>query len=598
MNATLVRHAARAALFAGLFATGAAARAQGAKPGEPQTNDVVMRAMRDELARSVQQLRLDTLAKPYFIAYRVTEGQNRSASARLGSLVRSGEGRGGRLLQVEVRVGDYAFDNTNYFGAGFLPQSFVGLAGIPQDDDYLALRRQIWLATDRAYKQALEALSQKRAALEGRMRTDSIADFSREPATSTIDDVPALTSTDRKPLEALARELSATFRQSAEIYNSTVGVSESWSRVRYLNSEGTSFTRSRVHASVNASASTQATDGTGQSMSYAAEARAFDALPGKDSLLKAVRDLAARITEQRRVPLADAYDGPVLFEGAAAAELFNSMIAGKLVGSRRPVTSPAMAQGFAMMGQSGGNDWEDLIGSPVLPRWMSVVDDPTLRTVGDRPVDYYKVDDDGVTTHATTIIDHGVLKTLLTGRTPVMGVDHSTGNRFGAGARPLHMIVTADSTLADADVRAKLLALASAQGRAYGVIVRQLNVAALSPTDEMFGVIGMPQRGGGGGAGPVARASRVVKAFADGHEEPMRGAEIFGLTAGSFKEIAASSRTRTVHELPFASGGNIFTGGAGNGAVTYQVPSFLFPTVTIRKPRGTTPTLPVVGPPR
>lgn len=114
----------------------------------------------------------------------------------------------------------------------------------------------------------------------------------------------------------------------------------------------------------------------------------------------------------------------------------------------------------------------------------------------------------------------------------------------------------------------------------------------------MFGVILPQQRGGGGGAGPVARGSRVVKVFADGHEEPMRGAEIFGLTPSSFKEIAATSRTRTVHELPFASGGNIFTGGAGNGPVTYQVPSFLFPNVTIRKPRGTTPSLPVVPAPR
>jgi hypothetical protein len=395
-------------------------------------------------------------------------------------------------------------------------------------------------------------------------------------------------------MEALARELSAAFRQSSEIYNSTINVSESWSRVLYLNSEGTSFARSRTHASVSASASTQAVDGTEQSMSYSAQANTFDALPAKDSLLKGVNSLAARLTEQRHVPLAEAYDGPVLFEGAAAAELFNSMIAGRLVGSRRPVTSQAMVSALAMMGQSG-EDWEDLIGSPVLPRWMTVVDDPTLRTMGDHPVDNYKVDDDGVTTRATKVVDHGVLKTLLTARTPVTGVEHSTGNRFGFGARPLHMIVTADTTLSDAELRAKLLALASAQGRAYGVIVRQLGGGGGSAVDQMFGAIG-PQRGGGGG--PVARGMRVVKVYADGHEEPMRGAEIFGLTANSFKEIAAVSRTSTVHEMAFASGGNIFTSSAGNGPVTYQVPSFLFANVTIRKPRGTTPTLPVVAPPR
>jgi hypothetical protein len=597
MNATLTPRAMRAVLFAGLLAGAASAGAQGVKPGETPANDVMMRAMRDELARSVQELRLDTLPKPYFIAYRVTEGKGRSANARLGSLVRTDESDRGRLLQVEVRVGDYAFDNTNYFGAGFLPQAFIGIGGLPVDDNYQELRRQLWLSTDRAYKQALEALSQKRAALEGRTRTDSVADFTKEPVTNTTDEVPPPTVTDRKPMEALARELSATFRQSAEIYNSTVAVSESWSRVTYLNSEGTSFRRSRVHASVSATASTQALDGTGQSMTYSAQATSFDALPGRDSLLKGVRDLASRLTAQRHVPLADAYDGPVLFEGAAAAELFNSMIAGKLVGSRRPVTSAALATGFAAFGPGGGNDWEDLIGSLVLPRWMSVVDDPTLRVMGDHPVDNYKVDDDGVATHPTTVVDHGVLKTLLIGRTPVTGVDRSTGNRFGFGARPLHVIVTADSTLSEADVRAKLLALASAQGRAYGVIVRQLGGNALSPADELFGAMG-PQRGGGGGAGPVARGTRVVKVYADGHEESMRGAEIFGLTATSFKEIAAASSSRTVHELPFASGGNIFTGGAGNGPVTYQVPSFLFPNATIRKPRGTTPGLPVVGPPR
>ncbi|HEY2849240.1 MAG TPA: metallopeptidase TldD-related protein, partial [Gemmatimonadaceae bacterium] len=312
------------------------------EPAAP-SNDALVRAMRDELARSIQRLRLDTLPRPYFISYRVTESKGRNALAHLGSLQGTSESGGGRLFQVEVHVGDYAFDNTNYFGAGFLPQAFVGLSPLVEDDDYQEMRRQMWVATDRAYKQALEAVAQKRAALETRTRTDSVADFSKEPVTNTADDVPPPATTDRKPLEALARELSAAFRQSPEIYNSTVGVQEFWSRDTYLNSEGTFFTRSRIHAAVNVSASTQALDGTAQSMAYSVLADSFRALPGKDSLLKGVKDLATRLAAQRRVPVADAYDGPMLFEGKAAAELFNAMIASKLVGSRRPVTSPMFA---------------------------------------------------------------------------------------------------------------------------------------------------------------------------------------------------------------------------------------------------------------
>ena len=178
------------------------------------------------------------------------------------------------------------------------------------------------------------------------------------------------------------------------------------------------------------------------------------------------------------------------------------------------------------------------------------------------------------------------------------GIDHSTGNFYGFGVRPMNMIVTADSTLSDADMKNKLLALATAQGHPYAVIVRQLagtgGPAAGDDPQEFF----MAQAQGRGANAPVARGMRVAKLFPDGHEEPMRGAEIFGLTASSFKEIAAASRTRSVQDVNFAPAGNILTGGGIGGPVLYQVPSLLFANVTIRKPRGTTPLLPVVGPPR
>lgn len=592
MNARVMRHT-RATLLATLLVcsarTAAAQRGNGAAPA----SDVLMRAMRDELARSIQLLRLDTLAKPYFIEYRVSESRSRGASGRLGSLIGTNTGSGNRQMQVEVRVGDYAFDNTNYFGAGFMPQAFVGFGGLPLDDDYQEIRRQLWLSTDRAYKQALEALSQKRAALAGRSRTDSVADFSREPVTNTTDEVSPGAPTDYRVLEALARDLSATFRQSPEVYNSTVGVSESWSRELYVNSEGTSFTRSRTHSTVGASASTQALDGTGISMSYGAQALTFAELPGRDSLMKGVRELAGRLTQQRHVPLADAYDGPVLFEGAAAAELFNTVITGKLVGTHRAVTSPTFA---SLAAQGQGNDWEDLIGSPVLPRWFSVVDDPTIASIDGHIAEHYRVDEQGVTTHPTKLVDHGVLKTLLTGRAPVTGVDHSTGNYFGFGVRPLNLIVTSDSTLSDADIRSKLQALAAAQGHPYAVIVRALSGTSGPGDDpqEFF----MAQAQGRGANAPVARGIRVAKLFPDGHEEPMRGAEIFGVTAGTFKEVVAASRTRSVQDVVFSGSGNILTGGGIGGPVLYQVPSLLFANVTIRKPRGTTPILPVVAPPQ
>ena len=304
-----------------------------------------------------------------------------------------------------------------------------------------------------------------------------------------------------------------------------------------------------------------------------------------------MRDLAARVTEQRHVPLADAYDGPVLFEGAAAAELFNQLVAGKLTGTRTMVTSPT----FAGVAAPRGNDWGDLVGSLVLPRWMSVVDDPTLAAMDGRPVDSYRVDEDGVTTHATTVVDHGMLKTLAH--------QSDTGDRRRAQhGQPVRRRRAADPRDRDRRQRAprrRVAAQTDRAGRGAGPPVRcdrarnwpAPGSAGDDPQAMVAIMMGQQDRGR-----PVVRGMRVAKVYADGHEEPMRGAEISGLSAGSFKEIAAASKTRTVHADAFLSGASILAGG-GNGTVTYLMPSLLFANLSIRKPRGTTPKLPVVAPP-
>src|SRR4029077_3677946 len=153
----------------------------------PSATDPLGRALRDELARSMARLRLDTLPGPYFVAYRVDEVQTTEANATLGALLHGADAHR-RALNVELRVGDYAFDNGNFLEMPsptrtMLEGSF-GSAALPLDDDYAVIRRQLWLATDGAYKRAVEQLSQKRATLANHTRTDVLPDFSKEtPAT-------------------------------------------------------------------------------------------------------------------------------------------------------------------------------------------------------------------------------------------------------------------------------------------------------------------------------------------------------------------------------------------------------------------------------
>ena len=91
-----------------------------------EKEDVVMKAMNDELSRTVNQLHVTDLEKPYFLSYRVDDLNSATVSATLGSITQSNPVRT-RIIGVEVRVGDYTFDNTNYVSA----QSFGG-GGMPQ----------------------------------------------------------------------------------------------------------------------------------------------------------------------------------------------------------------------------------------------------------------------------------------------------------------------------------------------------------------------------------------------------------------------------------------------------------------------------------
>ena len=341
--------------------------------------DPLGRAMRDELARSMTELRLDTLPKPYFVAYRLDDVETAEAAATLGSLVRGRDSRT-RHLRVELRVGDYEFDNTNFVGMGGGP-AFSMLAGLrggallPLDDQYQEIRRQLWLATDGAYKRAVEQLAQKRAALQNQTRTEQLPDFAKEPPAVITDVVPA-PPLDRAAAEALVRGLSAAFRAFPEVYNSGVSWSAGVVRTRYLNSEGSAFTRSSPWLEVRIHATTQAVDGMPLGDVVTLYGGSPTDLPARNQLMDSVQALATRLTRLRQTPVAEVYNGPVLFEGDAAAQLFNQVFAPRLVAARRPMASNPMMEQYAARAE---NPFLDQIGGRVLPTFLSAVDNPHSR---------------------------------------------------------------------------------------------------------------------------------------------------------------------------------------------------------------------------
>jgi PmbA/TldA metallopeptidase C-terminal domain len=577
--------------------------ALGAARDSNAQSDVLRRAMRDELTRSMQSLHLDTLPTPYFIAYRIDETDEIDVAASRSSVLHSGRSHG-RILTVEVRVGDYAFDNTNFLAmptaGGRLFRGFGGLAELPLDDDYDALRRQLWLATDAAYKQAVELYSRKRAsrAATPSLSATDLPDFSREDVTTTTDSIPALAAT-LGEVVSLARRLSAVLGTLPEIERSEVSVSMQTLRTLYLNSEGTSFTRSLPSSALRVEAMTRAADGMQIGDAFTTRAASFGDLPSADSLSSRIRALASRLDVQRRAARADVYHGPILFEGEAAAQVFGDVIGSQLLAARRPASDNPVFEQFVAQQES---PFLDEVGALVLPRFLSVTDNPSLQTYAGQFVGGFRVDDDGVRTRETLVVDHGILKSLLSTRVPVRGVPRSSGNRRGGEPVVSTLIVTSDSGLSREGLRHRLLARIAARGVPYGIIVRHIGDAGVAASDNPFAVFAAME--GPSGSSPSFPASEVVRVYPDGHEEPIRGAMVSDISIGSFRDLAAASRAQTVYgarsgsdeimlDLPGFFGFRAML----EYASTYVVPDLLFDEGSVKASSAQTSPLPVVPPP-
>jgi predicted Zn-dependent protease len=539
--------------------------------------DVLDKAMHDELARSVEKLRIEGLDKPYFIAYRVLDRSEQGVRATFGSLSERSQSHN-RFAVVEVRVGDYKLDNTNFFSPSVFGRRPAGFAVLPLDDDYNELRRHLWLATDDAYKYALEQLSQKRAFLQNKNRTQEVPDLTREEPLQASDVIPP-PSNDMTAAAALVRDLSTLFREMPDVFNSSVQLSENVTDVRYLNSEGTSVRYSRPWATFSVQASTQAADGMPLDDSMAVHARSFRELPAKEALAGRIKDLGAHLEQLRGSSTIELYDGPVLVEGEAAPQLFAQVFAPKLLAIHPVLTDSPQFE------RMQGDSYSDKIGARVLSSFLTVKDNPSLDLFSGKPLlGGYKVDYEGVKPGETVVIENGILKTLLSTRSPARGITHSTANRRGSGAAPSNLIVTSSESVTSDALRRKLLELVKQRGKDYGIIVRQVHGSGA----------GVNASAGPGGAVRMSNLVSVYKLFPDNHEELVRNLEFTDLTPSTFKDVLAVSDSAAVYSAPFSfrSPYATFTPGDMTPIVSWVVPSMLFEDLPMKTPTGEFPNPP------
>ena len=133
----------------------------------------------------------------------------------------------------------------------------------------------------------------------------------------------------------------------------------------------------------------QADDGMQLGRSNGSTATTAAGLESDAALRKRVIDDLISFDELRHAPIVDAedYHGPVLFSGDAAADVFNRLFVPNVEADRPDIGTTARTQGA----------YQSSYKTPILPEFLSVVDDPTLRSFeGQALLGAYKVDDEGV----------------------------------------------------------------------------------------------------------------------------------------------------------------------------------------------------------
>jgi hypothetical protein len=579
----------------------AAAAAQPPKPDPAAekavaalNSDPLLRAMAEELGRAKNLRALGEAV--YFGEVSVDDAESFSVSAVLGS-VYAPQRAYLRPVRPMLRVGQPGFDNTGSIYSDYFDGTRFDAGALPLDNQVAPLRHALWLAFDRAYKTAYGALGRKAAALRGVTQSERLPDFWPAMPVVVIE-TPARVKLDEAAWTQRVKQLSAVFSNYPAIAASGVDFQVSQGASYYLNTEGTLVRVNDRIAYLQVRAATQAPDGMPLYDGDTVEALDPQRMPGEGELRAAAEAVAKNVAALAAAPVGESYTGPVLIEGAAAAQAFGAAFGPNLGVTRRPVAEPGR------QAPVWTSELEGRLGLRVLPEWMDLIDDPGQREFEGRPLlGFYLVDLDGVRPQRLTVVEKGVLKAVLTTRQPVKGMDGPNGRSrlpgpFGLKvARISNLFVDARQKESEAQLRKRLLDLASQMGREYAVVIRKLDFPSNGSVEDLRQ--NMTQAGrSGGGARPAPAPVLAYRVYRDGREELVRGLRFRSFGTRQFRDILAAGDRQ--YQFDYLDNGAVLAlAGAGNYVVGCSVvaPSLLFEELELEPATADLPKPPVVPPP-
>jgi TldD protein len=534
------------------FLPQAASPATADKPAPSVTPDLVLKTMRSELNRAKTDLAKSD-PPPYFLSYTVYDQDQILIAAAYGGILSNSTSRR-RTADVTMRVGAPQLDNTH----GQSRSSGMTSGTLPLNDDPDAEGRVLWELTDRAYKRAAPAyLNVKTNTAVQAEEEDKSPDFSNDAPQVHSDARLKEPPFDRTTWESEVKRLSGAFRNYGDVYYSTVMLQVSSSNSRTVTSEGTELAMPSATARLVMEAQTRADDGMDLLRVETFQAPTAGGLPPEKELMGKIEKMAADLKQLRAAPVAEPYDGPALLSGRAAAVFFHEVLGHRMEGHRQ-------------RDEEEGQTFTKKVGQQVLPTFLSVVDDPTIKELdGVKLAGTYSYDSEGVPAQRVEVIQDGVLKNFLMSRMPIKNFDQSNGHgRNQPGLMPTgrqgNLIVSSSQTVPESELRQKLIDEVKKEGKPYGLYFDDIQGGFTLTTRSLpqaFQVL------------PVI----VYKVYPDGRpDELVRGVDIVGTP------LAALTRIITTGDKQ-----HVFNGvcGAESGSVPVSAvaPAMLFSEMEVQK---------------
>jgi predicted Zn-dependent protease len=395
-------------------------------------------------------------------------------------------------------------------------------------------------------------------------------DFSQEKTSVRIDPLKTL-ELDTDKWKQDIQTVSAMFKRYPEILTSSISLAASLRNQFMVNTEGSKLQLSDYYFTISVTANARCEDGMSVYNIHTWKASTLADLPTLSEIQSETQKLIDELLALREADPTDPYSGPAIIVNEAAGVFFHEALGHRLEGHR-------------LRNEREGHTFKGKVGQKIIPEFLSVVDDPTMKEYDGTPLyGHYEFDQEMVKAQRVELVEDGILNGFLMSRLPAKEFPKSNGHgRSDMYSKPVSrmgcLVVSTDDAKSYDELIDMLVEECIAQDKEYGLVFEVLSAGETNTSG--YGVQSLKCQ-------PVMVRKIYVE---DGRTELVRGVELIGTPLNMLENVIAAGDDPAV-----------FNGacGAESGSIPVSsvAPSILISKLEVQKSSQKSRRPPILPPP-